>query len=392
VNDSGAVARGDVDFLDRHLRMAQSARGWLGYDRRLPWNMTATAEATMTRGISDFVFVNLNLVGPQSADSHGRVMYGAVNDSGVGTPLRKSAAYSEVIDLQDVSANRSFQADARLEKRFVSGMSVVASYTFTRVRDVQLPLRAGAGTGIQNWATGRVVSGRHDDLSTGISTNDVPHRVVLAGTYRAPWLRSTTDVSLYYVGESGNPFTYVASGLGGKGDLNADGATGNDPLYIPKSALDTSEIVFSGRSNTPGDDNSPAAMAQRVAMHRSALEKFISSTPCLRRQRGFIMKRNSCREPWSHTSIASIRQAIPMMRTHALSLQADLFNVLNALNPRWGHYRVSDPNLLEQVGETAATAGVAPQPIFHLDPTKLQWTTLPTESSYQFQLGVRYSF
>jgi len=81
-----------------------------------------------------------------------------------------------------------------------------------------------------------------------------------------------------------------------------------------------------------------------------------------------------------------------MMRTHALSLQADLFNVLNALNPRWGHYLVSDPNLLEQVGETPATAGVRPQPIFHSDPTKPQWTTLSTESSYQLQLGVRYSF
>jgi len=391
VNDSGAVVRGDVDFVDRHLRMAQSVRGWLGYDRRLPWDMTATAEASMTRGISDFVFVNLNLVGPQGTDPHGRVMYGAVNDSGISTAKLKSE-YSEVIDLRNVSTNRSFQVDARLEKRFVSGIALVASYTFTRVRDVQLPLRAGAGTGIQNWATGRVVSGRHDDLSTGISANDLPHRVVLAGTYRAPWLRSTTDVSLYYVGESGSPFTYVASGLGRRGDLNADGAPGNDPLYIPKSALDANEIMFSGLSNTPGDDNSPAAMAQRVTSQRSAFEKFIESMTCLRLQRGFIMKRNSCREPWSHTSIASIRQAIPVLRTHALSLQADLFNVLNALNPRWGHYLVSDPNLLEQVGETPATAGTAPQPVFRLDPAKLQWMMLPTESSSQFQIGVRYTF
>jgi hypothetical protein len=220
----------------------------------------------------------------------------------------------------------------------------------------------------------------------------VPHRVVLGGTYRAPWHRLATDVSLYYVGESGSPFTYVANGFGRRGDLNADGATGNDPLYIPKSALDTNEIMFSGLSNTPGDDNSPTVMAQRITSQRSAFEKFIESMTCLRLQRGSIMKRNSCREPWSHTSIASIRQAIPVMRTHALSLQADLFNVLNALNPGWGHYLVSDPNLLEQVGETRATTGVAPQPIFRLDPTKLQWTKMPTESSSQFQIGVRYSF
>ncbi len=386
-NNVGIVLRGDVDLIDRHLRMAQTARGWVGYDRRLPWNMTATAEASTARGISDFVFVNLNLVGPQGTDPHNRVMYGTVTSQGVGTP-KNISDYSEVIDLRNVSANHSFQADARLEKEFASGTGVVASYTFTRVRDVQLPLRAGAGAGTQNWATGRVVSGRHDDLSTGVSTYDIPHRVVVAGTYRAPWRRLTTDMSLYYVGESGSPFTYIASGLGGRGDLNADGAR-NDPLYIPKTALDTTEIAFSG--NLPGGDNSPTAMAQRIASQRSAFEQFISSTRCFERQRGSIMKRNSCREPWSHTSIASIRQTLPS-GAHGLSVQADLFNVLNALNRRWGHYLVSDPNLLEQVGETPAAAGVAQQPIFHFDATKPRWTTLPTESSYQFQLGVRYTF
>ncbi len=281
-------------------------------------------------------------------------MYGTVTNQGVGAP-KKNSDYSEVIDLQNVSANHSFQADARVEKAFASGMGVVASYTFTRVRDVQLPLRAGAGAGTQNWATGRVVSGRHDDLSTGVSTYDVPHRVVVAGTYRAPWRRLTTDVSLYYVGESGSPFTSIASGLGGRGDLNADGAR-NDPLYIPRTALDTTEITFSGTSTTPGSDNSPTAIAQRVASQQSAFEQFISSTPCLQRQRGSIMKRNSCREPWSHTSIVSIRQAIPA-GAHPLSVQADLFNLLNALDRRWGQYLVADRNLLEQVGETPAAAG-----------------------------------
>ena len=103
------------------------------------------------------------------------------------------------------------------------------------------------------------------------------------------------------------------------------------------------------------------------------------------------MRRNSCREPGSHTSIASLRQSIPFVGTHGLTMQADLFNVLNLLNRRWGECRVSNPTLLEQVGETAGAPNVA-QPVFVFDATKPRWTTLVPESSYQFQLGIRYSF
>src|SRR4029078_6762747 len=104
-------------------RRCQASEGWLGLDRRLLWSVIATAEASLTRGISDFVFVNLNLAGPQGTDPHGRVMYGRVNTQGISTPKRLSD-YAEVIDLQNVSANHSFQADARLQKTFASGMGL----------------------------------------------------------------------------------------------------------------------------------------------------------------------------------------------------------------------------------------------------------------------------
>ena len=47
--------------------------------------------------------------------------------------------------------------------------------------------------------------------------------VIVAGTYVAPWRRARTELSFYYVGESGRPFTYIASGTLRRGDLNADG-------------------------------------------------------------------------------------------------------------------------------------------------------------------------
>ncbi len=375
-NGSGASPRGDVDLLDRHLRMAQSTRVSLAYERRLPWNMVATTDVMLTRARSDFIFVNLNLAGPQGVDPHGRVMYGTIDVTGASRAATRST-FPEVIEVRNVSGNHAFQVDARLEKRFSSRVGAMASYTFTRVRDVALPIRSGM-RGTVNWTSQRVISGRHDDMSTGVSLYDLPHRVVLAGTVAAPWHRLTTDISFYYVGESGSPFTYVAGGVGKRGDLNADGAVGNDPIYVPTRAGDPSQILFV--ADTPDGD---------VAQQK-AFDQFIDATPCLRRQRGAIMRRNSCREPWSHTTIASVRQRVSLPGIGGVALHVDLFNVLNLLSSRWGRYRVAIPQLLTQVGETSGGSGVA-QPVFRFAATS-RWSTLPTESAYQLQFGLRYEF
>lgn len=379
---------GDVDLLDRRLRMAQSLRGSLGYDRRLPWGLLATAEALVSRNLSDFMFVNLNLQGPQRVDRFGRVLYGTIGTSGVATPALKSD-FSEVIDLRNTSRNYSYQLSTRVERRFTGGFAANASYTYSRVRDVQSPSRVNV-PGIAIWAGARAVSGTHEDPDRGVSLNDLPHRVVLAGTYRAPRARWSTEFSFYYVGESGSPFTYVAGGAGRRGDLNADGSNANDPIYVPRDAFDPDEIRFSGRSDSPGADNSPAAQAERVMRQQAAFEGLIERTPCLRHQRGRILEHNSCREPWSHTTIASVRQAIPI-GGGALEAELDVFNVLNLLNGAWGRFRVAAPRLLDHVGQTPEPPATS-QSIFRLDAGAPQWTTLQAESAFQLQVALRYRF
>jgi hypothetical protein len=380
---------GDVDLLDVNLRMAQSFRASLAYERPLPWRLRATSEVLATRYRSDFLFENLNLVGPQATDRFGRVLYGTVPASGVSVPALRATRFAEVIDLRNTSLNRSYQLSTRLERRFERGVAATLSYTYSRTRDVQSPSRVNlAGQAI--WADARDVSGRHDDMTPGISLNDLPHRVVAAVTYTAPWQRWATELSLFYVGESGSPFTYRSRGASGRGDLNADGSNANDPIYVPRSALDTSEIRFSGRSDSVTADNSPATQATRVLAQQGAFERLIERTACLSRQRGRILERNSCREPWSHTTIASVRQAI-QLRGRELEGDLQLFNVLNLLNGAWGRYRVANPQILEQVGQITSPAEMA-QPLYRFDATRPVWTTLQTESAFQLQLALRYRF
>jgi hypothetical protein len=201
---------------------------------------------------------------------------------------------------------------------------------------------------------------------------------VLAGAYALTRLRWGTELSFYYVGESGRPFTYLAWGASPRqGDLNADGTNTNDPIYVPRSAFDTTEISF--------DASDDAVQSQQAA-----LEAFIDRTSCLGRQRGRIMTRNSCREPWSNTTIASVRESIPI-GSRTLQAQLDVFNVLNLLNSRWGLRREAAPRLLQHVSQTAEPVQTS-HSVFRFEAAAPRWTTVAGESAFQLQLALRYGF
>lgn len=371
---------GAVDLVDRRLRLAEALRASLAVDRELPWDVVATAEALYTRIQSDFLLVNLNLRGPQGFDRHGRIMYGTLDDATGAHPAVVADAFTEVIDLRNQSRNYSWSLTGQLTKRFADRLEARASYTYSVMRDVQTLTDNPAGNPVfEHWAGARAIAGRHDDLSPGISSYDLPHRVLLAATYAAPWKRWATDVSVTYVGESGVRFTYLdSSATPGLGDLNADGTSANDPIYVPRNAADLEEIRFAGE---------PAEVAQEQA----AFEQFIRESRCLRRQRGRIVERNSCVAPWVHSANLSVRQALPPVSGHRLTLQLDVFNVLNLLNPRWGLMRVPNVNVLEHVAQTSGGPDVS-RSVFRFNPLVRRYSTANPESNYQLQLAVRYTF
>jgi hypothetical protein len=378
--NSKGVGDGPVNLIDSRLAMADMFRASLAHERVLPWRLDVSLEALYTRTLSDFVFQNANLAGPQGLDRRGRVLYGTRNTQGGSVPTPVSNRFTEVIDMRRQGNGHSIALTGRLEKRFTESWRASASYTHSRVRDIQSILTASPALTNAFWAGGRTVAGRHDDLSTGVSSYEIPHRVVLAAEWTAPWKRWATGVSFYYVGESGMRFTYTDSSAveasRPNGDLNADGSNANDPIYVPRNAADTSEIMFQ-----PAD----------VARQQAALESFISTTPCLRRQRGHILARNSCSAPWVHTSSAAVRQSLPALAGHEALLELEIFNVLNLLRRDWGQYRVPNTFLLKHVGQTSGPLTTS-QPIFEFAKDWQPYSTANAESAYQLQLALRYRF
>jgi hypothetical protein len=303
--------------------------------------------------------------------------------------LRGVSFNEGIIEVTNQSKDYNASISGQVHKRFSDRFEATVAYTYLKSMDVQ---SLTSDRAISNFKFGRQLSVAHDNLEATTSNFSRPSRILAYGTYTAPWSWST-DVTLYYEGTSGVPFVYVTDG-----DLNGDLVNGNDPIYVPRNARDVSEVQIG--TVVGGVFQPDSNMAK-------AFDNFIGAQSCLDRQRGTIMERNSCRTPFQHRLDLSIRQAIPAVRGQRISLQLDIFNILNLLNEKWGQIELptlsafnNNQSLLIQQGRSPGPLSQS-MPIFTVDPKVYDAGTLQAKpfenratlsSNYQVQLTMRYSF
>jgi hypothetical protein len=373
-----------ANTVDPNLNFPSVWRSSLGYDRLLPWNVVGTIEGMYTRSVANFYYQNIGLVdNPIGTDRNGRALYGDIpSAAGNPTPSRKpipgtARTLGDVIALTNTKTHDyAYSYTGQLQKRFSNSFEGSVAYTYGHSYSVW---NLTSSVAFSNWSFGRSYSGRQDAQDLAPSTFDVPHRIVAGGTYTFP---SKTDLSFTFFGESGIPFEYVYGS-----DINGDGSTANDLVYVPKNAHDPNEILFQQNGNlTP-------------AMQADSLEAFISSHECLNSQRGRIMTRNSCRSPWTKVLNASVRQSLPTLRGQNFMLQLDIFNFLNLLNKNWGAQDLGStfsPSLLTRRSAVAAPGqplkwANGAQSVFTFSPFQ-QFNTKNPQSNYALQLQLKYAF
>jgi hypothetical protein len=165
------------------------------------------------------------------------------------------------------------------------------------------------------------------------------------------------------------------------GDMNGDGSSSNDLIYVPTNATLASEIQFS--------PNGTGASAISPATQAAAFEQFINSNECLNAARGTIMQRNTCRTPWTKRLDVDIRQSLPTIRGQNFMVQLDIFNFLNLLNRNWGAQDLgssNSPTILTRRSFNG-TEGV-----YNFNPTFSQFSTQNVSSNYAMQLQLKYTF
>jgi carboxypeptidase family protein/TonB-dependent receptor-like protein len=374
---STAALISEIDLADPNLKYPQNLRATFGYDRRLFQNWVTTAEFLYTRGVNGLFYRNVALAGPQGTNPEGRVIYGTAPN----TPVLIPGGRSQIFDVTNQSKDHAFSLTGGIQRRYANNFEGSVFYTLTKAYDVQ---SFTSSTAFSQYRFGRVWAGDLDDQTATRSTFEQRHRIVGQATYSFPTL---TDVSLIYFGESGGPFSYIASG-----DLNGDGITLNDPVYVPNNAADPAEMTF--LASTFFSPSAGANVNYTPAQQAAAFEQFITSISCLNESRGRILARNVCDAPWVNTLNVSVRQSLRTFRLQHVTLQLDVFNFLNLLNKKWGLQSTPGTSPVTLLTSGAYTGGtiLTGRPTYRFNPNYEAYVSNNIRSNYQMQLQARYGF
>jgi Carboxypeptidase regulatory-like domain len=385
----------NINTIDPQFRFPQYQKITTAFDHKFRNGFVGTMEGLYTKAISNPFYQNLALAGIQGIGPHGRVMYGTQTASGANPVYKNSltgGGRTTVLDVTDVSGDYSYSLTGSLAKTFFTTFESSLAYTYSQARNIADVTSSTAGS---NYRYQRDTYGSLADRKLQRAKNDQPHKVVAMGTWR---LRTLTDLSVVYSGNSGAPYDYVylTNFSGNSGDTNGDGQSQNDLIYVPTDSHNPSEILFTGYNGNAAAQASAAAQAD-------ALEAFIKKTPCLRNNRGLILNRNVCRNPWQNEWDVSAAQSLQAFGRQNLQLRLDVINFGNLLNHKWGRQLFSDQGstcgsicsatgLLTQTGNVLGATPAQAVGVYTFDPTLQRFSGLNASSNYRMQLSMRYSF
>jgi hypothetical protein len=236
------------------------------------------------------------------------------------------------------------------------------------------------------------VPGNANNAPVGYSPTSPGSRLFASLSYRAEYFNfGATTVSLFW-----DTYTYGNGSYTYAGDLNGDGNTSNDLIYIPKSTSEMNFVQFAsgGVTYTP-------------AMQAAAWDAYINQDSYLNSRRGQYAERGGAFLPMVARADLSIVQSVftdMFTLHHSLDIRFDILNVGNLINKQWGQAQhfvnlqpLSVPSTAQggPVVTTGASAG-QPQFLMRVVNGALMDHTFDKNSAlsdvYSFQLGIKYYF
>ncbi len=312
----------DLAFTDQNFKFPQVWKSNIAVDQKLPFGFIGTAEFIYSKNVNAIDYFNANLKDPIGTFSgtDNRPRY-AGNDAGV----RINSNVSNAIVLTNTDRGFYRAATLKLEYPYQNGLWGSFAYTISEAKDLMSAGSIAAGS----WTGARSTMG-NNSLNLTNSNNDLPHRLVGILGYRIEYGKGyggATSFNLGYIGEQAGRFSYTYGG-----DMNGDRISGNDLIYIPKSA---SEIRFQPLTVT----SNGVSVTYSEAQQRAAYDAFIDQDKYLSSRRGMYAERNGHMLPMLHRLDLSVTQDFFLKisgKKNAFQFRADILNFTNLLNKDWG--------------------------------------------------------
>lgn len=366
----------EINLVDPNYKLPRVWRSSVATDVRLPGDITWTIEGIFSKDIYNIFFQNINLkedfVELQGAGDDNRKIY-----TGSGDEQRVEADYANVFLLTNTTQGFRYSIATSLEKKFKNGLSMMGAYTYGESKDIMNGVRVSAQA---NWNWNQTIDPNNPRLS--YSNFDVRHRVISAITYEKQWKKNQkTTVSAFFLGSSGSPFSYVYDG-----DLNRDASSKNDLIYVPRS-IDEINLV---------DYTNASGVVVTAAEQWQQLDAFINGDEYLSGIRGEYAERNGARTPWNVQVDMHLGHEFGFTgrrKTHKFAVTADIFNITNLINYRWGRqYFVPNTTNAGYGLISAKTDADGNATYKFFNPAGDPWNIDGIASRLQMQIGLRYSF
>ncbi len=375
------TVKSEIDLADPNLKMPQLLRFNVGVDQQLPWGFVGTAEVLYSQSINDLLYKKLNLmpvvgkVAALGSGVDGRPIYGGTNSY--------NNNFNDIMYLYNTSDGYQYNLVFQIQRNVARGFSVSAGYTYGRSYD------RNSVTSSQAQSQMRYSAIDTDPNSPKLTTSDweIRNRLFASVTYTAEFFSNApTSITLFYNGQTGSPFSFTARGTASN-NLNNDGFDGNDLFYIPRNS---SEILLGTISS------GQFVPSTKPGTTFADLNEFIKNNDYLNSNRGKIAERNGSSAPWREYFDLHISQNIPdLWGLGSFQLTVDIQNLLNLLNPDWGHvYDVANdtPTFISYQG-MITYQGKPNTPVYSFTKPKdnVVWSYSDLSSRWSMQLGLRYS-
>jgi hypothetical protein len=353
-------------------------------DQKIFKDLILTGEFIFTQSLNNINYYNANLR-PSSAffnGPDGRPRFAGLGLSGAAqtNALRINPNITDAIQMESGPLGGSMAATVKIEKPTKSkGLGFMAAYTFTRARDYMSAgsIASSSWTGIQS------VRG-NNSTDIAFSNNEIRNRVIGNVNYRIELGKnSALQFSLYGQSQNQGRFSYTYSG-----DMNGDGLSGNDLMYVPRNQSEMNFVAQAASGSAP---------AVTVQQQRDAFDAFINQDKYLSSMRGKVVDRNGALQPYvvrfDFSTQLELFRNIGKNR-HTIQLRADIFNIGNMINNAWGVDNfVNTFNPL-----VAANVDANGVPLFRMNRVNnsINYSTYRKSTNlgdvWQAQFGIRYIF
>ena len=384
LNQIGATSKttipGSPTILSKELRMPKTWKASLAFDAKLPGDIDFTLEGIYNKDLNPVVVSNRDIYwdGTSTVDlGHGDV--------------RHKMSYYDADHSAYVLENAGSKAyylslTAQLRKSFDFGLSLGASYTFSKAKSYTEGIGDQVSSAYNNY---RNSVNAVNDNELGYATYVAPNRLLLSASYKLQESKNASSTfSLVYDGYqygylgdySYSRYSYIFAS-----NVNSDALAPGNLIYVPASRAELDSWDFA--ESTYGTDK----RVYTADMQRDDFWAYIQQDDYLKNRTGQYAERGGAKMPWHHQLdfkyVRDMNIKIGSTR-HALQLGIDILNLPNFLCKDWGLFKQVQSNSLLSYSKGKYTYNTV-NGARHLETYQKM---LSTASTYQIMFSIRYMF